>query len=735
MTIEQQEAYGSLGPHISWLGWHTLWERKWWLLLGIVLGIVLSVTIMLRQRPVYRAECTLEYNPFPARPLGRDIEDVTAPVLRVWKLGEWYETQNEIIQSRAIAARVVKKLGLHQDPDFMRVPRERRHRWKGTTVNEAARVLRSRIEVRRIPDTRIAQIFVEDTDPHRAALLANQVAQEYIERSVEVRLESTLQALKYLDRQLATKSRELAEAELRLHQFKKEANVLSVSLEEQQNHLVQDMHRFSDALAEVRRERIRLESQLAELQRLVKEDPAKAYAPIIDQSPLVQQLRTELSQAKTELAELSARYGDQWPAVKASKARAKKIEDNLRKEILGIISSVASHLREVRASEASLEQTLEQIKRKALNLNLKEIEYRRLSRDQQTKEKLFGLLLERSEETHLTRALHVATASVLDEAQPPKGPIRPKLSTALSTGLLLGSFLGLVLAFLVAALDRTIRDAEDIEKLGLQLLGVVPDIDMIVAKQQGEQASTAAREGGKIAGHQEDGPEPALFVHNHPNSPVSENVRAMRTNLTFMALDRSPKVLGVTSHGPLEGKTTLAASLAISMAQAGRRVLLVDADMRRPRVHRVFRIDQDKGLSTILIGEHDPDEAVVTTQVPRLDVLPCGPIPPNPAELLHHERFASFLSWCRDTYDYTFFDSSPAGLVTDPIAMGARLDGMLLVAKARATAKSELLAIARKLDAVQARIIGVVLNKSQPRSASYGYGYLYGYGESPQTET
>ncbi len=707
-------------------GWRTLWERKWWLVLGLTVGVAFSLAITLRQRPIYRAECTLEYNPFPSRPLGRQVDDVAPQMFQVWRLAEWYETQNEIMQSRAIAERVVKKIGLHKDPDFMGVPQERRPSWTGATVREAVKILRSRLEVRRVPEARIARILVEDHDPHRAAVLANQIAEEYLERSVEMRLEATLHALTYLSQQLDRKTRELAEAELKLHEFKKRAGVLSVSLEDQQNYAEQEMERLNRALTEVKNERIRLESQVAELTRLAKESPAEAHAPIIDQNTLVQNLRTQLHETNTKLAELAATYGDQWPAVRAMKSRALQIEKNLRKEVLGIVQSVASKLRQIRSDEKGLEQALDQAKKRAFDLNLKEIEYRRLYRDQRNKEKLFTLLLERSEETGLTRALRVATGSILDRAHPPRSPVGPRLSTALSTGVLFGSLLALSLVFIVDRLDRTIHGPEDIEKLGLPLLGVIPAIESAL-DAQGREKSRRARSAKESSKRRPRRNDAALFIRDNPSSPVSEHIRAVRTNLTFMALDQGPSVLAVTSYRPLEGKTTLATTLALSMAQAGKRVLLVDSDLRRPCIHDIFGVDVDKGLSTVLIGEHEPEEAVVELPALGLDVLPCGPRPPNPAELLHQERFKELLAWCRSSYDYTFVDSPPAGVVTDPVIMGPQLDGMILVSKERSTLKSDLMTVVRKLDAVNARVLGVVLNGSQPRSGGQ-YGYYYGYG-------
>jgi capsular exopolysaccharide synthesis family protein len=269
--------------------------------------------------------------------------------------------------------------------------------------------------------------------------------------------------------------------------------------------------------------------------------------------------------------------------------------------------------------------------------------------------------------------------------------------------LVLGLFGGIGLAFLLETLDTSISTRDEIEeRLGLPFLGIVPRIQP-----------------GKAE------PDRDLFVHSNPKSPAAECLRSIRTNLLFMSPDKPLRTILVTSSGPSEGKTTTAISLAQIMADGGSRVLLVDADMRRPRVHQIFRLSKESGLSSLILGEGSLDEVIHSTPIPNLSVLPCGPIPPNPSELLHTGAFGNLLSTLATRYDRIIIDSPPAGVVSDAVVISTQVDGTALIVKGGRTSRDAAVRTVRALRDVNAQLLGAVLNDLDLEDQRYGQYYQY----------
>jgi capsular exopolysaccharide synthesis family protein len=271
---------------------------------------------------------------------------------------------------------------------------------------------------------------------------------------------------------------------------------------------------------------------------------------------------------------------------------------------------------------------------------------------------------------------------------------------------------GLVLAFGIEALDNTVKTPEAAEALvGAPLLGMLPIL--VHARQRTVENAT----------------ERDLTVFKDPTSAAAEACRSIRTNLMFLSAEKEVHVLVVTSPGPQDGKTTAAISLAITMAQGGSRVLLVDTDMRKPRIHRSFGLKSDRGLSNVMMGDAALADVICHSQVPNLDVLPCGPTPPNPAELIHTERFREILDQCRRDYGRVVMDSPPAGFVTDPAILGNLADGVVLVVRAGHTTREAVSFARRQINDARARILGVIINRTDRRAGGYGYySYYAPYG-------
>jgi polysaccharide biosynthesis transport protein len=316
-------------------------------------------------------------------------------------------------------------------------------------------------------------------------------------------------------------------------------------------------------------------------------------------------------------------------------------------------------------------------------------------------------------EADITSALPFNNVRPLDDALVPKEPFKPNTRANLLFGFGIGLLLGIVLILVLEILDNTMKSEQDVEALSLPFLGLVPIIDV----PTGDQAAIRERD---------------LHVLRAPRSAVAECARFIRTNLLFMSPDRPLKMLVVTSPGPQEGKTTTAVSIAITMAQAGSRTLIVDTDLRRPRLHRVFAdasgaLDKnDVGLSTVLLGESTLAKAIRSTEVDKLDVLVCGPPPPNPAEILLSDKFADLVKELSQKYDRIIFDTPPIGPVTDPAILGAQVDGVVLVVKCGKTRKDATKQALKSLGDANARVFGAILNDVDVTSKRYS-GVYYSY--------
>jgi len=678
--------------------------RKYpWLIAGTtVLGVLLSLFWTVRLPKIYQAQASLTYDQSPIAPLGQEVEDVAA---QNFDTELFYETQNEILQSRSLAEAVARKLNLEHDPTY----------GPGAADNVLGNL---RIQMRR--GTTVVDVMVTDTSPARAQLIANTVVDVYIERTIEERLGTTSAALEWLSSQSDGLKKQLEASELALHEFKRDKSVLSVSLEGRQNIVTAEIERISELLTTARITRLERTAILEQVKTANREDPLEVYAPSFANTETVIGLRERFRTTAVERDALATRYGPQHPTMLALDAQLAAIRHNLRREIDGKIAETESELNHARTMERGLEAALAQANAAGLELNLQEIHYTRLNRERLNNEKIYGILLQRTAETDLTRMLRVSHARHLDAATLPTGPIAPRVPTNLAIGAVIGLLLGLAGAFTLAILDRTIRSAADAEALGFTVLGVLPSIAQ-------STESYRRRKAPQTDSDRSGDPSRDIIVHSLPRSPIAECCRTIRTNLNFMSTGEPYRTLMITSAGPREGKTTVATNLAASLAQNGHRVLLVDTDLRRPRIHKTFGLPGNVGVSSILIGEHTLETAVRETVVPGLFVLPCGPIPPNPSEQLDSDAFRQLMADATATFDKVVFDSPPLGAVTDAAIIAPRVDGTIFVAQSRRTGRDAASGALRQLRDVRATVFGSVLNNVAPQDASQGYGGYYYY--------
>lgn len=707
---------------------HELYKYKWLVAGAIVAACAVAYFWTLRQPRIFEADCTIAYEPSPARPLGRDIDDMSAP-MQYWSAREYYATQNEIIRSRIVAEKAVRKLGLQH---FGRAA-SASAAGAAPNLTHAAMALKQQLSVAQDRDTRIVHVKIRDRNAERAMILANAVADAYIEKTTEDRLGSTTNALEWLGGQLDGLKQDLERSELSLHDFVKEEANLSMPFEEQQSLVSEEIHAYNKELNEARVTRLGLEARLEELEKIDPSDPATLDARVLAASATLTAVREKLLDRATERARLATRYGDQHPQIRELDVELTRLGAQIRGEVDGMLAGARSQLREARRIETGLRTLLDQANRTGLDLNLKEITHRRLQRERDNSARLYGTILERTAETDLAHALQVTFVRVVDRALVPTFSVYPVMRTNLTIGAVIGLLFGIGVALLLSQLDKTIRSVEDAEALGITILGIMPKIETGVPLGGSYYSRKRARQTAAVVENRD------LVVHTHPKSSVAECCRTIRTNLTFMAADHPHRAIVVTSPNPREGKTTVTLSLAISLAQSGKRVIVVDTDLRRPRIHKALDRTNASGVTTVLVGAQSVRDAVQATGVPGLDLLASGPIPPNPSELLHTTQFGDLIRELTRLYDHVLFDSPPLTVVTDAAVLAPQVDGTVLVVHAQKTTRDALRSALRQLQDVSAHITGGVMNDVDLASKRYGYRYgpgtyYYNYGAYYVTE-
>lgn len=737
-------------PRSSPDGGVDIWEylriiRRRWLLIVLSVLVVVGLTafVTLRMTKIYRATSTVQIETQAPQVLGKDIEDVVEMGTgSFWSNVEYYETQYRIIESRDVSMRVVKRYRLNEDPEFMGIPKEERGAFEPATLEEAAEVLQSMITVEPVKDSRLTKVHVENPDPERALLYANAVVDAYVDKNLETMLQSTVDAVDWLSKQLDEAKSELTQSEEKLRSYKKENSILSISLEDRQNLLAAQMTAAAANLTEARSKRIEIQARKNAFAKAAKvEDPMAIPLDALNSNPLIQQLKQKFAELSQDYGELDSRYGENHTKIVEIKAKMERIREDIAREVSNVISSVDAELVAARSTEAGLEKALDELKAQAQELADKEGPYRTLAREADNNEEVYKLLLGRTKEADLSKLLRVNNVTVLDRALLPEAPVKPRIHLNLALAFIFGLLLGVGLAVLIEFADRTVKTQEDLEALGVSFLGIVPSIDSSTTYGSTVYGSGGSRKKrAKVQDRLVDGEiNFDNFVHEHPKSQVAESLRSIRTNLLFMSADRSVRRLLVTSPSPQEGKTTVAANLAIVMAQSGSRVLLVDTDMRRPRVHKAFGIARPRvGLSTMILGESTAERAISQTGMENLDVLVCGPTPPNPSELIHTDAFRAVVDEISGMYDRVIFDSPPVGVVTDAAILSKMVDGTILIVKSLKTTRDAARHAIGTLKDIDAEILGAVLNDLDLNNRKYGqhyyhyykkYGYYYDEGQ------
>ncbi|MEY6431476.1 polysaccharide biosynthesis tyrosine autokinase [Thioalkalicoccus limnaeus] len=697
--------------------WHILVRRRWTLFAVLALTIVATVLVTFLSTPIYRATLLLQIDREEGRVL--EFQNVTAEEAR--NTTDFYQTQYELLRSRALAQRVVDQLGMQPAATaetasfFGELKRSVRGWIAGAAASEEtaaeagrdpptsnlAEALLRQLTVAPVRNSRLVRIHYDSPDPIEAAAVANAVAENFINMNLERRFDASAYAKTFLDEQLQQVRASLEDSERHLIQYAREREI--VNLDDRLSTLLQQLGEMSSQLTRAQAERIQAEAEYAEILQQGGATSAKVLA-----SGVIDRLKSRRTDLEIEYQEGLKVFQPGYPTMQQLQRQMAEIDQSIERETQAIVGAVQATYQAKIRQEATLTQRLQEIKDEVLALQDRSSDYQTLRREVDTNRELYDGLLQRMKEIGVVAGIGTNNISIVDRAQVPRGAYKPSLTRNLALALAIGLLGGVLLAFLFETLDDTVKTGDDVERrLGAPVLGVFP-------LAQGLAASG-------------DGGNPALQTFREPQGPLAESARSLRTSLVFSTADGAPKVLHFTSASPGEGKTTAAVNTAIAFAQSGSKVLLIDADLRNPSLHRAFSLANTIGLTNYLAGDIQPADIAQPTEVPRLFTITSGPLPPNPVELLSDAKMLDLLRLGTERFDHVILDSPPVIGLADALVLANLARATVFVVEPGATRKGLLEGAAKRLSTANARMLGALLQKVGRVGSGYGYGYGYGY--------
>jgi exopolysaccharide transport family protein len=700
-------------------------KRKFVVISSLIIIFLLVLIATLRTTPIYEAVGTIAINKLDPGLINFKDSGASSDYFDPADL----DTEVKILRSDLLALQVIKQLHLDKRAEFGGSGAVTPANSLDLTTNvldlNSSRMsgllgmFRGNLRVALQPNTRVIEIRFMSPNKELAATIVNTLVNTYIEQNFKTKFESTMQASDWLSKQLVDLQMKVETSQEKLVRYQKEHSILGI--DEKQNIITQKLDEFNRELTAAESERMQKES----LYRLTQSGDADVIASATTNgdtaqpsgpSALLEKLRTQKADLKIQIADLSTQFGPAYPKVAQLNNQLKEVEVQIQAETHKLALRVRDQYMAALQRERMLSQAMEQQKQQANQLNESAIEYTLLKRDVETNRNLYEGLLEKLKEAGVTAGLRSNNIKVVDVARIPMAPSEPNIPRNLAFALLLGLTSGIGLAFLLENLDNTVRTPEQ-----AQVISALPALGMIPL------GSKRASEDGKarlaLASSRE---AVELVTQSRPQSQMAEAYRALRTSLLLSSLGAPPKVILVTSAMPQEGKTTTSINTAVVLAQKGVRVLLIDADLRRPGIHKALGMGPRSGLSNVLTGSVDLQLAITRSPlIPSLSILPAGTPPPNPAELLASSNTRDLIESLRQEFDHIVIDTPPTLSVTDAVVLSTRADAVVLVIRSGKTTKQALRRARELLFRVNARVTGVLLNAVDLSSPDYYYYYEY----------
>ena len=691
--------------------WRILVKRRRLIASVVAATIALALLLTLMTQPLYRASAMIQIDKEPApivQTTGSQYYDGWDP--------EFLNTQYELLKSRALAERVANELDLDagalanlDDPGWLgRVmgllrPESKESKARAAqaapaadraaVLKQAAGVVQGGLTVMPIAESRLVKLNFDSPDPQFSTRVVNAVAEGFIASSLERRMGANSYAKTYLEDQLRQTKGKLEDSERKLVEFAQKEGLVNTG-GDGTSLATQNLTDLNGALAEAQSQRIRSEA------RWRQASSGGAMPADMLAASGIQGLQTQRAALMGQYQQKLAVFKPDYPEMQQLKRQMDEIDRQIGAESGRIRASVKAEYDAASKQESMLVGQINALRGQALDVDTRSIQYNILKREADTNRQLYDSLLQRFKEVGAAGDVRSNNISIVDRAQG-GWRFKPNLFMNLLYGIAAGLLLGVLGAFVLEFLDDTLKTPEDLEqKLRLAVLGIIPKI----------------------------GPKESVeSVAADPRSAFSEAYRSVRTALQFSTDHGVPRSLLITSASPSEGKSTTALALARDLAQLGRRVLLIDGDLRNPNLHKQLGLRSEIGLSNLLAGASGLSDAVQETRHERLHVMLAGPVPPNPAELLSGSKLLSLLTVATERYDQVIIDGPPVlGLADAPILANA-VEGTLLVVTSAKTRISTAQAGLKRLLSARARVIGALLTKYDAKTAGYGYGYAYHY--------
>ncbi|WPD21127.1 MAG: polysaccharide biosynthesis tyrosine autokinase [Candidatus Electrothrix scaldis] len=670
-----------------------------------------------------------------------NFEDIQSSALKTM---EFQQTQVNLLESEQLTMRIIDKLDLINNPffndeiasktdnglnlksiikttldsvrNFVRLSSGENENLsqdeqKRLIIDSIVKKLQDDLKISPVRNSELIQLSIETPAPQLSADIINTAMNEFIQMLMDTNIDSSKNAAQFLEKQIVTAQIKLEQSEKELNNFSRQAGL--VSMDPKLNLIMRQLEELNDALAKARAERISKESLY---QQAISKN--NQNLPQILQDDLIKNLKAEYSLLATEYQDLSTTFKPAYPKMQQLQAKINDLKERIREEKLFIIESIKNDYEAALKKQEYLEVKANEQKQRAIELNDRATQYKILLRETETNKTIYESLLQRAKEIEATLGAAVTNINIVDRSRVPLYPSSPKVARNLLLGLLLGLFCGLGLAFLLEYLDDTIKNPEEmIDRFHIPVLGLIPFDKECVNKRK----------------------DMALKSYTDPRSPVAESIRTAITSIDLSAAEHPPKAILVTSILPGAGKSSLSTNTALSYLSSGDNCLIIDVDLRKPSLHRVFDAERKgEGLSSVLSGISTLKEVIQKTDYKGLDYISSGPLPPNPAELIASNRMRELLKTVSEHYSHVILDGPPFQGFAEILVLANMVDGLILITVEGDTPRDGVKHFRRSVLNVNGKILGTIVNKTGKQKgygayskySYYAYQYDYNYGAS-----